>query len=244
MAFPFEHISEKEKFQYTFLNEVTLKIFPPKELREVDFKEMQHFFKVLFNLDFKDIHREYMLEKRLKVGNQENGVMFEFSQNTIKISIDQNHYSDFKTSMLPILVKFTEAYKFWFDSFARLELKFVDVWPIDNKIEVTEKNIEDLEEAVFSYNLRGMAEKVDENFKELRFKSDELTLSMKYGYYISKNENQNSGVALESKCETKDSQMKADDIREMASRMNDLLYDAFIWAVTPDIIKAMKTLNN
>ena len=241
MAFPFPHISNKEKFEYTFLNEVALKVFPYKELSEVNMGSIQTFFKQLFNLDFRDVHRRSMLDSRLKVGNHNSGVMFEFSKDSIQISIAQDYYNDFKLSMLPILKNFVEAYTHWFDSCKGIQLKFVDVWPLAEENHIDDDLLMTLEEAIFSSRLRNMAEKIDENFKGFNAENDRLSVKMKFGYYISQNASQSSGVALESRCELIKPNLAVGEICGVASEMNDVLYDAFIWAVTTDITDAMKT---
>lgn len=84
MAFPFPIKQDKTIFQYTFLNEVALKIGLPEGMDTISFEKMRIFFKKLFNLDFKESHREDILNTRLKVENKDNGIIFEFSNQRLK----------------------------------------------------------------------------------------------------------------------------------------------------------------
>lgn len=240
MAFPFKPQKDKSTFQYTFLNEVALKIGLPESMDKISFEKMQSFFKRLFNLDFKESHREYILNTRLKVENQDNGIIFEFSKSTIKISIEQNHYNTFNESMRPLLSKLNEAYIEWFPVCKDLELKYVDVWPLTEERNLQESKIKELEDAIFSIDLRTQTKETDKNFRGNHWEDNDIILSMQYGYYISKDDSQNSGIALESRCEYSKEYIEINRIIPMVSKMNSILYDAFIWAVTPQILFAME----
>ncbi len=238
-TFPFPHISEKKKFQFTFLNEVAVKFIFTTGDKPVSYDTARRFFKELFNLDFKETHYESMLNTRLKVRNEGMGFMFEFSKDTVKISIDQDHYSTFQTSMLSILKTFLNSYKLLFDRCEKLELKYVDVWPFADNSHASDADIKALEDAVFSNSLRETSSEMDDNFRGFKCDNEEFSIVLKYGYYLPKNKNLNSGMALESRCELLHDEIKIDRILDVVQKMNNLLYDSFIWAVTPAIIEAM-----
>lgn len=243
MGFPFPHIEKKEIFQSTFLNEVSLKVFLPKNRNEVSYSQAKTFFEDLFRLDFNEIHYQRMIETRLKVGNPAQGVVFEFSRNSVKISVNQQHYNSFGTSMLPLISKFLDCYKKWFDYCDKIELKFVDVWPLADKKNLTKAELTSLEDAIFSSALRSESERLDENFKSVSYKDMEYSLVLKYGYYIPAPDdvNANSGIALESKCELNNGKtIPNKEIVSVAKELNCILYDAFIWSVTPTILEAMR----
>lgn len=240
MAFPFQPKKDKFIFQYTFLNEVALKIALPESMDKISFEKMQIFFKRLFNLDFKESHREHILNTRLKVENQDNGIIFEFSKSTIKISIEQNHYNTFDESMLPLLTKLIEVYTEWFSFCKEVELKYVDVWPLTEERNLQESKVKELEDAIFSIDLRTQTKETEKNFKGKDWEDNDIILSMQYGYYISKDDTQNSGIALESRCEYSKEDIEANKIISIVSEMNFILYNAFIWAVTPQILSAME----
>lgn len=240
MTFPFNLRQDKIKFKYTFLNEVALKIGLPESMDKISFEKMKRFFRRLFNLDIEDIHNESILNTRLKVKNQDNGIIFEFSKSTIKVSIEQNNFNTFSESMLPLLKKLLEAYKEWFPVCKDLELKYVDIWPLTNERNLEESKIKELEDAIFSPDIRTLSLEKEKNFKRYQHKDNGFNLSMQYGYYISEDETQNSGIALESRCEYSKENIPINKVVDIASKLNNILYNAFIWAVTPQILKAMQ----
>lgn len=245
MAFTFPHIAEKDKevFDFTFLNEVALKIVLPVEEEFVSFERASRLFKELFKLPFNQENYEAICKKRQKVGNSDDSVMFEFSRKEVKISIYQSKYRSFNESMMPLLESFVNEYKKWYNYCDDVQLKFVDVWPFSDIKDVTQKKIEDLENAVFTTALRSSSEKLSDNLKGLKCRDDNFEVDIKFGSYVPEDSSQNSGVALESRIELIRKHLNCQDIISKALEMNNVLYDAFRWAVTDNVINAMRFAN-
>lgn len=142
--------------------------------------------------------------------------------------------------MLPLLTMLIEAYPEWFPVCRNLELKYVDVWPLTKERNLQESKIKELEDAIFSLDFRTQTKETEKNFRGKRWEENDIILSMQYGYYISEDDTQNSGIALESKCLCSKDNIEINKIVPTVSEMNTIVYNAFIWAVTPRILQAMQ----
>lgn len=243
MAFPFTLTSKKEIFKGTFINEVSFKLYLPAEKEMVSYDKSSKLFKKLFGLNFDEFEYKRLISTRVRVGNSTDSVVFEFSTKFIKITINQSEYESFSTSLLPLIEKLSEAYSDWFDYCDKIELKYIDVWPMADIENIDDSKMILMENALFSYDMRSKSKVTDNNFKYLQLDDVDFTLDLQYGNFITEEESQNSGIALQTKCSSKSKKLKCGDIPKFSKNQNKILYNAFLWAVTPDVLNAMRSLS-
>ncbi|MCM1143039.1 MAG: hypothetical protein NC453_31115 [Muribaculum sp.] len=141
--------------------------------------------------------------------------------------------------MVPILTSLIDAYSTLASGCRMLEMKYVDLWtvPSDN---LSDQQIALLKDALFSSQLKEKAEPEDKTISIAEFKDGNTRLRIKYGS-SSNSSAGNRGIALESRCIVEsESEIKNDRILAIAEKVNGNLYDAFIWAVSPEVLNAMR----
>lgn len=242
MAFPFKKIDMKETFKSTFLNEASMKcVFEDGKAAFPSFEEAKVFFKSFFNLELQVEQFDRLINTKLKVMSAAQGITFELSRKSIKISFLQSHYHNFELSLFPIIKKLFNSDCKLTDRLSKLEMKFVDVWPVANKSDVNDSILKALEEVVFSSELRQQHFENDDNFKVLHFEDGRFRLIIKYGSYYPVDKEMTSGIALETKCIFSNLQALPEDEKlDVSKDMNDVLYDCFIWSVSNQVIDAMR----
>lgn len=242
MAFPFPHY-QKEKYERTFLAEVSFKLWYVAPLDVSKFKTIATLFSALFDIELNDIKFTKIINSKLKVVNKEGGVTFEFDKEYIRIDVDQDQYVDYLHSMKPWVEKIISLSEREGIEYRNFELKFIDLWPLAKKEEVSETSIERLVDAIFSKELRELEGKKDDAATFIELKDNEFEVVIIYDYYLPQEDSEkglSAALSLDTKCKSNIKGLGKVQVVERVGKASDILYNAFRWSVTPLVIQLMK----
>ena len=240
MNIPFPHIENKVTYTKTFLAETSVKMF----FAESSFTEevAKRLFRDSFGIELSAENYKQLTLTKLKISDKDNGVYISFAKESIKIRVDQAHYSNFKLSMEPILTNLVKGLPSGFE-FSGLKVKKINVWPVISPPD--SKNIKSRDEW-FVLKRSVLSSEFGEKNKISELESLAEFYNPPYGkvrlnsfLVIPDNEEMVGGIMLISNYNLF-VDIKASGIISETERMNNVLYDAYHWAVSQNVIDSMK----
>lgn len=240
---PFPHIESHKVFPFTFLLRTSFQVsFAPVDLKK-NSSAFVDFFKLEFNVTLTDSQLNLLDAKGLSLKSEDEGLTWVISNGSIAVDIEHNRYVSFDESLSPIVQKIEEFLNRIGTVCRLINLQKIDLFPFDNKIK---EKVDSCWNAVFS-----------SSFLKARL-SEPLTCDDTSCFYINNFDGTDginmtiiSGYIIENDDESKQPSRYVMDCRATYNsetksiaattrKMNNLLYDAFIWSMSPMVISLME----
>lgn len=237
-AFPFEISKNRTTYKVTFLQSVFLKMeYDPRKETSSKFA---HFFKDTFGIDI-DV-RQYNVKNtdaiRLRAAN--GSLRFKISNDTIEFIISGESYINFEKSLRPYIEKIANYLSDIQSSINNLSIEKINIWPLING------NVDDPDDfinVIISSNLRDTQENNKKEISFIEYSDPQFqdSLLIRFGYipFTAQRKEQPSRIILDTLCKH-DSVISPENLIPAAIRLNDILYSAYHWSVTENVIKSMK----
>lgn len=227
-------IVEHKRYNLTFLSSVKLVVAYRGE--NENFEGFRDFFKSFFKIDVTKQQYDIKNADALRIRSSESEEKYKFSRNFAEVIIDGNSYIDFETSLRP----FASALQGFLMSISavvlNLKLEKVNLWPAPSKDGFSR---DQLMKAIFSDNILSNTSENDDalHIKEFNLTKSDMGVSVvvKYGVV---SDPDSSTVILDTICDQAVGTV-ADEVVKTLLKMNQLLFDAYHWAVNDEVIEVM-----
>ncbi len=251
MDYPFKNI-EHRIYKNTFLQNTLVEMQYESIKSRLSAKEVFCDFQSFAskNLGIDDIKEdEGLTEKGIIISSDEIDTKFYIYDNKLIIKIGRKNYSSFQESVIPY-IKIAEDF---LQSVAKLEvinsleIRKINIWPYN----ILDQNTltETLMSKIFSKELLengNFKSQSPENrnvtqwMKEKIFNWEDILLKLKYGFIAKDEQHDKERIILDS---TAESSHKATidngEMRALLEKLNTILFDAYHWSVTDEIIQIM-----
>lgn len=237
-CYPFEITDCHKTYKVTFLQSVILKI---------DYDSSNESFD-LFARFFDDAFQLQLIEQQFNVKNTDairlrsdnNAYRAKFSRNAIELIINGDSYVNYKTSLLPFVNKVSCYLEKIKGNILNVSIEKIDIWPlVKGEIE----SPKDFINTVISCNLRNAPDLVsgDNSFVEYTDKESGDSLLIRFGFipFIKEQNDQPARIVLDTLCNHYNGSVEPSLLPEITKRLNDVLYDAYHWSVSKDVIEIM-----
>lgn len=237
-CYPFEITDSHKTYKVTFLQSVILKI---------DYDSSNESFD-LFARFFDDAFQLQLIEQQFNVKNTDairlrsdnHAYRVKFSRNTIELIINGDSYVNYKTSLLPFVNKVSGYLEKIKGNILNVSIEKIDIWPLA-KGEI--ESPEDFINTVISCDLRNAPDLVpgDNAFVEYTDKESGDSLLIRFGFipFIKEQNDQPARIVLDTLCNHDNGSVEPSLLPEITKRLNDVLYDAYHWCVSKDVIEIM-----
>ena len=249
MDYPFKEI-EHRIYKNTFLQNTFVEIQYESikdrlSIKDV-FSDLQHFALESFNINIEK--EEAITENGVVISSQEMAIDFYITNKRLIIKIGRKNYKTFKESVIPyikIAKTFIESVS-KLDKIQSCEIRKINIWPYSN-IASKRTLTETLMGKIFSKELLengNFKSQIPENqnvtqwMNEKVFKGEYSSLKLKYGF-IAKDENHDKErIILDSSIEMLQP-TDLSDIEDVFNQLNTILFNAYHWSITEQIIQIM-----
>lgn len=235
--FPFQHIERPDKaYRITFLESVSLQISYDSS------KETFEKFKAFFE-DYTGglvIDNNRYTEKKissLRIKSDGGLVSLKFARDFVDFTVDGSRYIRFDEIFKPFLASFSRFLESIESIVKELSLEKVNIWPVSPE---QNKNLAQIVDAIFSKEIQTEIPLEFGKMSSRLYESsdDESVILIKYGLMAEKDSEEYPKLVLDTKCVTVNA-FESCLLEKNASYNNQNLYDAYRWAVTEKVIKAM-----
>lgn len=163
-----------------------------------------------------------------------------FSKRLIEIRMDGADYVNFRQSILPEFEKVKDYLAGINSEAGYMAIEMIDIWPTQVGGKIDE---ETFRRVVFSKELLSgsITLKEDLSFADFINQEQNDILTIRHGFipYDDKFIDQPARLVLDTICRHEGA-LKPSELISTAVRLNDVLYAAYHWSVTDDVIKVMK----
>lgn len=252
LVLPFKHFKKEEKSVYgkTFLTKISIKLFLPDGFIWPPRESLNVFFKDEFGIEITDLQYDKLQTSKLTIKTETGAVSMSLSRTDIKIVIDRLVYTSFRYTLIPLLEEILSKLP-WIDRVTGFKIRKVNIWSVSSEDPVTEDQVGNLLNAVVVEDLKEKGSVIGDRVymysivnSETREQASEI-LDICYGLVLQGDGEEPvdgkyfGGVVLDNAITVK-REFDVAQVIEEAENANDYLYDAFHWAVKPDVISLMK----
>lgn len=235
---------EHRSYDVTFLQRVILKLNFNASIED-SFDVLRKFFLENFQLDFDEEKYDLLKVKFLRISGNDGIIIFKFAKDFIQIKVERNAYQGFKKTMEPYLDKIIALIDDLSGSVAKLAIKKVNMWPADIDESVDYYN---LLEHLFKQELTSklpISKPDGENVKQITEcgSGGAYNIVLSFGY-LPKSDNRTWPTALldiEGICDNGDLLTDRKRILDVATDINQDIFNVYHWAVTDEVINVMET---
>lgn len=233
-GFPFPHKERSRSFKITFLESVKLKVVYDPEME--DYAKFKDFFEGYTSLSLDKDRYETKKISSLRIVAEDGVTTLKFAKNFVEFSISGHSYTGFETNYKTFLEKLSLFLSSINSSASEISIEKINIWPMDIESGITD--IKEVKDVIFSEEVQGIA--CDGNgigIKEFKDSQNKVALLLKYG--VLEQKDSELVLILDTKCVNLE-EIQANKLLPEMGNLNQLLYDAYNWAVTEEVLDAME----
>lgn len=234
-------------YKYTFLSCAEVKLDLGTYLKDVSKEILTSMLFDTFGVQVTDTQYDSLINSRLRLRDTAGGVEITITSKDIKIKVYQGRYKNFEESMLPLLNLAIKGLKaIGTTSVKSVKVEKLNIWPVVDASDLPCLDAEILsryKEAIFSGPMLDQSSEGDGRMGEIVFTDKDFKLTLTYLLQEAgdKESEELGRVALKSVCFTLSENIVVDDIEARAVEGNQILFNAYHWAVSESVIKSMRT---
>lgn len=239
--YPFKHISDHRTYKNTFLQTARIRISYTGDTD--DFEPFKTYLHNAFGLSITKELYGLRNSDALRLKAADGKLRAKYTEHTAEYLISGDIYIDFEKSFVPFLDKTQNFLNKAQKQVLSLSIEKIDIWPI------VKGDIQDPSaflNVIISENLRQFRNLVAEDsiyFTEFYDEENQDSLLVRFGFIgadtVDIPNKQPARIILDTLCKH-DEQFNADSLLSLARKMNNVLYDAYHWAVSPEVIQIME----
>lgn len=239
--YPFKIPSEHKTFNVTFLQSVILKI--EYDYSKESYNEFADFFRKSFNLNLSENQFNLKDTDAIRIVSKNKEYRVKFSKSLVELVLAGDTYTNFDSSLAPFISNFASYVDSLDGKVLSISINKIDIWPSQ---ELTDSNLKTFTEAILSHNLliSPFINREEGGFF-LKFNDDEnndvLLIREAFFPYTDENPDLYARLVLDSMVKHEEPCVAANELSAIARRLNDVLYSAFIWCVSAEVIKIMES---
>lgn len=237
-CYPFKITDNHKTYKVTFLQSVILKM--EYDYSNESFEKFAQFFNEVFKLQLIEQQFNVKNTDAIRLRSDNHAYRVKFSKNTIEFIINGDSYVNYEKSLLPFINKVSKYLEQIKGNILNISIEKIDIWPLaKGKID----SPEDFINTIISENLRNAPDLVsgDEAFVEYTDKDSGDSLLIRFGFipFVEEQNDQPARIVLDTLCNHDNDSIAPSVLSGITKRLNDILYDAYHWSVTEDVIDIM-----
>lgn len=237
-SYPFEITDNHKTYKVTFLQSVILKM--EYDSSKESYKQFARFFYDAFQLQLIEQQFNVKNTDAIRLRSDNHAYRAKFSRNFIEFIVNGDAYVNYHTSLLPFINKVSEYLERIDGNILNVSIEKINIWPLA-KGEIDSP--EDFINTVISENLRNSPGLIagDNAFIEYTDKDLDDSLLIRFGFipFMKEQNDQPARIVLDTLCNHDNGGLEPSLLPVTTKRLNDILYDAYHWSVTKDVIDIM-----
>lgn len=239
-CYPFKITDRHKTYKITFLQSVIIKM--EYDSSNETFQKFSDFFSDVFKLPLTEQEFNLKNTDAIRLRSENKAYRVKFSKNCIEFVINGDAYVNFNTSALPFIRQFSDYLEITNSVVTDISIEKIDIWPLANG-EIPSPS--EFLNTVISENLRNSSEHIsdDEAIVEYRDSDNGESLLIRFCFIPFKAdiEGQPPRIVLDTLCSHENESIEPSLLAGIAKRLNDILYDAYHWSVTDEVVEIMNS---